>query len=183
MRDVPRRTEGRSKKRYERYYLGLYLLALAEHRLLRFPLKVLEGESSDFVLVGKSGEETGLEITRATDEDLQATMTRAERNLSDGPAIIASSFGYGGDQLEMEWCALVRTAVEKKVAKLSGFKPASRYDVLVPDDTRMGSGDRRKVIQVLTPWVRELKRREPRLGTISVAASLDVLYDIGEHLW
>ena len=67
MRDVPRRTEGRSKKQYERYYLGLYLLALAEHRLLRFPLKVLEGESSDFVLVGKSGEETGLEITRATD--------------------------------------------------------------------------------------------------------------------
>jgi hypothetical protein len=134
--------------------------------LCDFPLKVLQGESPDFVLVGKSAEEMGLEINGATDEDPQAAMTDAERNLSDGPAIIASSFGYGGDQLEMEWCALVRTAVEKKVAKLSEFKPASRYDVLVPDDTRMGSGDRRKVIQMLTPWVRELKRREPRVGKI-----------------
>ena len=30
VREVSRRTEGRSKKQYERYYLGLYLLALAE---------------------------------------------------------------------------------------------------------------------------------------------------------
>src|SRR5215469_12566275 len=179
VREVSRRTEGRSKKQYERYYLGLYLLALADHRLLRYPLKVLEGESPDFMLVGKSGEETGLEITRATGEHLEAAMTSAERDPSDGAAIMASSFGYASDQLEREWCALVRAAMEKKVAELPGFKPAARYDVLVPDDTRMGSGDRRKVIQMLTAWVRELKQREPRLGKISVAASLDVLYDIG----
>ena len=38
------------------------------------------------------------------------------------------------DQLGREWCALVRAAVEKRIVKLPGFKPASRYDVLVPDD-------------------------------------------------
>jgi hypothetical protein len=48
VRDVPRRTEGRSKKQYERYYLGLYLLALVDRRILRYPLKVLEGDSPDF---------------------------------------------------------------------------------------------------------------------------------------
>ena len=56
VRDVSRRTEGRSKKQYERYYLvflrvELYLLLLANHRLLRYPLKVLKGESPDFMLV------------------------------------------------------------------------------------------------------------------------------------
>ena len=43
----------------------------------------------------------------------------------------------------------------------------------------MGAGDRRKVVEFLTPWTRELKQREPKLGKISVVASLDILYDIG----
>jgi hypothetical protein len=94
--------------------------------------------------------------------------------------MLASPFGgYGGDQLEKEWCDLVRKAIEKKVAKLSGYRPASRYDLLVSDDTRTGAGDRRKVLAILTPWARELKQKEPKLGKVSVVASLDVVYDIG----
>jgi hypothetical protein len=179
VRDVPRRAEGRSKKQYERYYLGLYLLALADRRILRYPLKVLEGDSPDFMLVGKSGEETGLEITRATDEDLQAAITQGEKDHENERAFIASLRGYVGDELESEWCTLVRDAVEKKIPKFTNYRLASRYDLLVPDDTRMGAGDRRKVMEILTPWVRELKLREPSLGRISVVASFDVLYDIG----
>jgi hypothetical protein len=43
----------------------------------------------------------------------------------------------------------------------------------------MGAGDRRKVVAILAPWVNQLRQKEPRLGKISVVASLDVLYDIG----
>lgn len=179
VRDVPRRTEGRSKKQYERYYLGLYLLALGDHGLLRYPLNVFEGEKPDFTLVGNSGKTIGLEVTRATDEDLQAAMTRAETDHPDGQAIPPSPLGYVGDDLEKKWCAVVRQVVEKKLAKLPEYIPASRYDLMVPDDTRMGAGDRRKVMTILGPWARELKKREPKLGRISAAASLDILYDIG----
>lgn len=179
VRDVPRRTEGRSHKQYERFYLGLYLLALADRGLLSYSLKSKEGDSPDFILTWKSGETTGLEVTRATDEELQRAMTRAEKEHLKGPTMVASPLGYASDQLEAEWCVLVQKAIEKKVAMLSGYKPASRYDLLVADDTRMGAGDRRKVLAILTPWARETKQREPKLGKISVVASLDVLYDIG----
>lgn len=186
VREVPRRTEGRTHKQYERHYLGIYLLALADNKLLSYPLKIEEPDSKgqgqkspDFMLVWESGETTGLEVTRATDEELQRWMTRAEKEHPEGSAIMDSPHGYAGDQLEQEWCGLVRRAIEKKVALFPGYRPASRYDLLVADDTRMGAGDRRKSIAILTPWVRELKQKEPKVGKISVVASLDVLYDIG----
>jgi hypothetical protein len=179
VREVPRRTQGRTTKQYERHYLGLYLLALADQGLLSYPLKVEEGESPDFFLEWESGETTGLEVTRATDEELQRWMTRAEKEHPEGSAMLASPCGYAGDQLEKQWCDLVRNAIEAKVPKLPGFRPALRHDLLVPDDTRTGPGDRRKVLATLTPWARELKQKAPKLGTMSVTVSLDVLFDIG----
>jgi hypothetical protein len=179
VREVPRRIDGRTPKQYERYYLGLYLLALANHRLLSYPLKVMEDEGPDFMMTWKSGEATGLEVTRATDQDLQRWLTRAGKEHPERSAMIASPFGYAGDQLEQEWCSLVREAIKKKVAKLDQYKPAARHDLLVSDDTRAGAGDRRKVLALLTPWARDLKRPESKLGKISAAASLDILYDIG----
>ena len=62
---------------------------------------------------------------------------------------------------------------------MSEYRLATRHDLLISDDTRAGAGDRRKVLALLAPWARDFKRKEPRLGKISVAASLDVLYDIG----
>lgn len=179
VRDVPRRTEGRSKKQYERYYLGLYLLALADHGLISYPLKGQEGDSPDFLLVWKSGETTGLEVTRATDEEVQSAITRAERKHFEGSIMMPSPLGYAGDQLEEDSCGLFRKAIVKKIALLPEYKLASRYDLIVSDDTRMGAGDRRKVLGILDPWARAAKHREPKLGKISVVASLDVLYDIG----
>ena len=93
--------------------------------------------------------------------------------------MIGSPFGYAGDRLEQEWCSLVRDAIKKKFAKLDHYKPAARHDLLISDDTRAGAGDRRKVLALLTPWVRDLKRQKSRLGKISATASLDILYDIG----
>ncbi len=180
VRDVPRRTAGRTEKQYERYYVALYLLALADHGILPYPLKADEGESPDFMLKWESGETTGLEVTRATDEELQRETFRSERQNPEGPVVMmASPSGYLGDELEKQFCALFREAIEKKITKFPKYRPASRYDLLVPDDTRMGAGDRRKVLAILSPWVRELKQRELKLGKISVVASLDVLYDIG----
>jgi hypothetical protein len=179
VREAPRRTDGRTAKQYERYYLGLYLLALAERELLPYPLLVLESESPDFMLTWKSGETTGLEITRATDHELQKWLSRVGNQRPEGCAKGFPSFGYAGDQLEREWCDVVREAIEKKTRMLSEYKPAVRHDVLVSDDTRAGAGGRRKVLALLEPWARELKRADTRLGKISVAASLDVLYDIG----
>lgn len=179
VRDVPRRMDGRTPKQYERCYLGLYLLALADHQLLSYPLTVAEGEAPDFLVTWKSREATGLEVTRATDQELQRWMSRAEKEDSDEPTMMASWSGYAGYQLEREWCDFVREAIKKKVARLDKYKGAERCDLLISDDTRAGAGDRRKVLELLSDWARDLKRREPRLGKISVAASLDVLYDIG----
>jgi hypothetical protein len=179
-REVPRRAAGRTKKQYERYYVALYLLALADHQALSYPLKVLEGERPDFTLAWKSDETVGLEVTRATDEELQLCITRAEKERPEGSVMMGSPLsGYAGDQLEEEWCVCVRKAMEKKLAMLPGYRTVSRCDLLVSDDTRMGAGNRRKVLGILTPWARELKQGEPSLGKISVVASLDVLYDIG----
>jgi hypothetical protein len=179
VRQVPKRTDGRTPKQYERYYLGLYLLGLANHELLSYPIVVAEDESPDFILIRESGETAGLEVTRATDQDLQRWLTRAEKEHPGGRAIVPSPMGYAGDRLENEWCNFVREGIEKKVAKLCEYRPAARHDLLISDDTRAGSGDRRRVLAILAPWARDLKRKEPRLGKISVVASLDVLYDIG----
>jgi hypothetical protein len=177
--DVPRRTEGRTHKQYERYYVVLYLLALADHGLLTYPLTVEEGESPDFILRWECGETIGLEITRATDKELQRWIARAEKEHPEGSVMTASLCGYAEDQLEKQWCELVRNTIEAKVPKLGSFKPASRYDLLVPDDTRMGPGDRQKVFAELAPWANELRRRTPNMGKVSVAVSLDILYDFG----
>jgi hypothetical protein len=101
------------------------------------------------------------------------------REHSEGSAMLASPYGYAVDQIEKEWCESVRNAFEAKIPKLPRFRPALRHDLLVPDDTRIGPGDRRKALAILTPWARELTQRTPMLRKMSVAVSLDVLFDIG----
>jgi hypothetical protein len=179
VREVPRRTDERTPKQYERYYLGIYLLALADHGSLPYPLKVLECESPDFILTWPSGEMTGLEVTRATDRTPQQWLSRTEKEHPEGAARMFSPLDYAGDQLEKEWCDLARSAVENKIAMLRQYRPASHYDLLVVDDTRAGAGERRKVLALLAPWAHDLKQNEPRLGAISAVVSLDLLYDIG----
>ena len=176
---MPERGNGRTHKQYERYYLALYLLALGDHELLSYPFEVVEDESPDFMLAWESGETAGLEVTRATDHELQRWLSRVNEEHPERLTIMPSPLGYAGDQLEDEWCNFVRDAIEKKVAKLREYKSVAFHDLLISDDTRGGAGDRGKVLARLDPWARELKRKEPKLGKISAVASLDVLYDIG----
>jgi hypothetical protein len=188
---VPRRTEGRRHYHEERYSLGLYLLALAEHEQLSYPLRIEQGESPDFILTWPSGELTRLEVTRATEQWVQRTMTASEKEYRRRAATAAASgeepepiciplsqAGWVGDETELEWCSLIRSAIEQKLVKLPNFRPAPRHDLLIYDDTPLPAVDRRKVLKAITPWARRLNEKGPAFGKISVIISLDVLFDL-----
>jgi hypothetical protein len=189
---VPGRAKGRKHYHEERYSLGLYLLALAEHKLLTYPLRIEQGESPDFMLTWPSGELNGLEVTRATEQWLQRSMTVSENEFGRRVANAAppggqpkpvciplSHAGWVGDEAEVEWCSLIRRAIEQKVAKLPTFRPASHHDLLIYDDTPLPAVDRRSVLAAINPWARKLNEKRPAFGRISVAISLDLLFDLG----
>ncbi len=82
-RHVPGRANGREHHHEERHYLALYLLALANNQLLTYPFQVdqsKEHESPDFMFSWNSGETTGFEVTRATQEEFQCELSLAERS-------------------------------------------------------------------------------------------------------
>lgn len=192
VREVPARIDGRGDRPEERYCLGVYLLALARHRLLAYPFSVSQGNRPDFVFTWESGQITGLEVTRATEQWLQREMTAGEREwrrrqvaaAASGkeaePVVIPlSAPGWVGDEAEEQWCALVRRIVEAKIKLLPSFRTAERHDLLVYDDTPLPAVDRRKVLAGLAPWARGLKQAAPTLGKTSVIISLDLLFDVG----
>ena len=189
---MPMRTEGREHFHEERYCVGLYLLALGTYRLLGYPFQVEQGESPDFMVTWSSGEVTGLEITRATTQRMQRAMTEDQREylrreaaakasgISPEPVSrLLSHGGWIGDEAEKDWCLLFQEIIEKKLKKLPAFRPASRHDLVICDDTLLPAVDRRKVVAALRPWVSSLAANAPTLGTISAIISLDVLFDLG----
>jgi hypothetical protein len=93
-------------------------------------------------------------------------------------SIPLSQAGWVGDEAEVEWCSLIRNAIEQKFAKLPNFRPASRHDLLIYDDTPLPAVDRRKVLAAISSWARRLDDRIPAFGKISVIISLDVLFDL-----
>jgi hypothetical protein len=192
VRSVPGRTEGRRHYHEERYSLGLYLLALAEHQQITYPLRIEQGESPDFMLTWPSGELTGLEVTRATEQWIQRAMTASEREYQRRAATVAASgkkpepvciplseAGWIGGEAELEWCSIIRSAIEQKLVKLPNFRPASHHDLLIYDDTPLPAVDRHKVLETISPWAHGLNERKPAFGNISVIISLDVLFDLG----
>src|SRR5579875_725820 len=89
-RSVPSRADGRKPRHEERFYLGLYLLALADHELLSYPLIVEQGrqhESPDFMLSCASGEVIGLEVTRATEQSVQRQSRTVDQADAGWPAL------------------------------------------------------------------------------------------------
>ncbi len=195
VRSMPGRTKGREHFHEEHYCLGLYLLALGYHRPLDYPFQIEQGkqhESPDFMLTSSSGDVTGIEVTRATTRWIQQAMTEAEREyLRREAASVASGtnpepvcvslshVGWIGDEAPVQWCLSIQKAIDGKVEKLSNFRRASRYDLLIYDDTPFPTVDRRKVVAALHPWAGSLNRTALRLGRISVVMSLDVVFDLG----
>jgi len=192
VRDVPRRGNGRKHHHEERYSLGLYLLALASQEMLTYPLRVEQGESPDFMLTWRSGETTGLEVTRATEPSLQRAMTAADREFTrreaeaaksggepEPGAILPSLLGYANDEPERLFCWLIGECIEKKLDKLPNFKAASCYELLIADDLPVGA-DSRAAFAAMREWVRSLQPRKGcAFARISVIKSLDVAFDLG----
>ena len=189
---VSGRANGRRHYHEERYSLGLYLLALAEHEQLTYPLRIEQKESPDFMLTWPSGELTGLEVTRATEQWVQRAMTASEKEYWRRAATTAASgeepepvciplsqAGWVGDEAELEWCSIIRSAIEQKLVKLPNFRSAPRHDLLIYDDTPLPAVDRRRVLAAISPWARRLNEKGPAFGKISVIISLDVLFDVG----
>jgi hypothetical protein len=143
--------------------------------LFSCPFEVMGVSRRIFMLTLNSGEQSGLEVSRATDQDLQRWMSQMEKERPEDWAIMPSPRGYVNGHLEREWFNFVRESVERKITKLEGYFPAARHDLLISDDTRGGAGDRQKVVAILDSWARDLKRKESRLGKISIVAALDVL--------
>jgi hypothetical protein len=188
VRDVPRRTNGRKHYHEERFCLGLYLLALATHEMLEYPLRVEQSESPDFMLTWSSGETTGLEVKRTTQPSLRSATDQAVRESAPseltakkperkpGPALL----GQRLDEAEREWCLLVRKAIDRKFTELPHFKTGSRCDFLIYDETPLPVVDRRKVFSEMDRWARSLRRKNgSALGKISVITSLDIAFDLG----
>ena len=191
---VPARKR-RSKRDEERYCLALYLFALATYRKLKYPLRIEEGESPDFRMTWSSGKTTGLEVTKATNMWIQREMTRAEqqfekRKLAAAASgsqprpvgIMLSERGWVGDEAEKQWLSFVRAAVENKISKFDNFRPASRQELLIYEDTPLSAIDRPIVLPILSRWLDEKRKDNPHLGRVSIIISLDLLHDSGKGL-
>lgn len=158
---VPARRR-RTKRDEERYCLALYLLALATHRKLRYPLRVEEGESPDFIVTWHTGKKTGLDVTKATNMWVQPETTNADTH--------------------RDWFASVQRAVESCLPKLSISKFGVRSDLLVYDDTPLPAIDRPEALISLRDWLSAVKKANPLLGRVSVITSLDATQDCGNDL-
>jgi hypothetical protein len=188
---VPARRR-RTKRDEERYCLALYFLALATHRKLKYPIRIEEGESPDFIVTWHTGKKTGLEVTKATEPWVQRAMTNAEaeyqrRQVAAGGSgeeaqpvgIMLSQRGWVGDEAESEWLSFIRRAIERKLPKLPNFGSTARHDLLVYDDTPLPAVDRPRVLAALKDLLGSLKRDNPLLGRVSIIISLDVVFDSG----
>lgn len=132
--------------------------------MLNFPIKVEQGESPDFMLTWPSGERAGLEVTRATTEDLQKTLTEMDkeflrceakakaagievlplpadegvilmpRAVAEPMCIAQEPLGLMGNECEPRWCGQVLKAVRRKLKKLAKFRAASYHNLLINND-------------------------------------------------
>lgn len=191
---VPARKR-RTKRDEERYCLALYLLALATHRKLKYPLRIEEGESPDFLVTWSSGKTTGLEVTKATNMWVQREMTKMEVEFekremeakahgaeTEPVSLTLSQHGWSGNQAEAQWLWFIQDAVKRKLSKLTKFRSTSRQDLVVYDDTPLAAIERPKVFPVLSRWLSQTRNVNPRLGRVSIIVSLDLLLETGDGL-
>ena len=191
---VPARKR-RTKRDEERYCLALYLLALATHRKLKYPLRIEEGESPDFLVTWSSGKTTGLEVTKATNMWVQREMTKMEVEFekremeakahgaeAEPVSLTLSQHGWSGNQAEAQWLWFIQDAVKRKLSKLTKFRSTSRQDLVVYDDTPLAAIERPKVFPVLSRWLSQTRNVNPRLGRVSIIVSLDLLLETGDGL-
>ncbi|HVA79563.1 MAG TPA: hypothetical protein VNF29_01415 [Candidatus Binataceae bacterium] len=180
VRNVPARTR-RSKRQEERYYLGLFLVALAGGESMPFSFaieEINEYKSPDFMFHAE-GERFGIEVTRATSPEFQRTKTALEKRHPEGYGLLLSIAGWANNgAAEQEWLRYVTDAILKKLPKLRNYQPAARHDLLIWEDAPLPAVNRAVVIPALAQWIRAQRPENPLLGKVSVVISLDVIYDV-----
>lgn len=175
----------RTKDQKEWYCLRRYLLTLAAHNLLSYPLDLSKSERPDFIVTDGTRDRYGIEVTEATEQDWQRELTETEAGQGDDPAeaIPIGEDGFAGEQPEHDWCAVVIHAISNKITSLSDPNyPVGLCDLLIYVNSRMSVvAHERRAIELLTavslPEVKGWKECA-RLGRAVILANRHVLPDL-----
>lgn len=178
----PRRgPDRRTKDQKEWYCLRRYLLTLAAHDLLSYPVEIAKSERPDFLVDAHHG----IEVTEATEEDWQRELTESEAGGDDDPAEaeLIGDDGFVGEQPERDWCAAIIRAINSKVDSLnSPDYPVTSCDLLVYVNSRMSNVvHEERAIEVLTvAAASQLERWKAcaRLRRVAVLTNSRVLSDL-----
>src|SRR5579885_1568472 len=150
---------GRGSNRQERFYLALYLLALADHNRLMYPLEVEEprqDRSPNFIL--SSGESAGLLSGRASE--------RSKPGLH-----------WADVRARERWSHELNFAVLYNAKTLHSYRLPYRCDLLLCVEPPPGA-DRQSLLALMYQVVKRFQNFQQKLGKISIIASLDVFSDI-----
>ena len=165
--------------------LSRYLLALAEHVRLEFPISVSHaqpGESPDFVLESY-GQTVGLEVTEATTSKFHKQLEIAERS-ADGIYFDPLDPGWLGDSPERFNAELVVAAIRRKAASLAkgSWRTARHQDLLIYCENAPGPGVKnRDLIARVGPALVNMCESDAALPTfrhISLIAGGKVIFDV-----
>lgn len=181
----PRRgPDRRTKDQKEWYCLRRYLLTLAAHDQLSYPLDISKSERPDFIVDAPHGRH-GIEVTEATEKDWQRELTESEAGENDDPAgaELIGGDGFVGEQPEHDWCAAVIRAIDSKVKSLNDPNyPVGSCDLLVYVNSRMSIvADEYRAIEVLAEVsFPEMERWKAcaRLGRVTLLTNRRVLPDL-----
>jgi hypothetical protein len=174
--EVPGRTQGRNKAHRERYTIFNYLKILNHNDKIEFPLTIIKSDSPDFYI--ETNIKIGIEVTEATDDDLQAAYTQLEKLSSKSGNVILevphykpskmnkkTSFrgikqsgqkldspGWVGDEIEKYWNEYILRAINNKLSALNdpqkNYKMADMYILLIQDETPTDALDFEKALEL-----------------------------------
>ncbi len=175
----------RTKDQKEWYCLRRYLLTLAAHNLLSFPLDISKSERPDFIVTDGARGRYGIEVTEATEQDWQRELTETEAGEGDdsAEAFPINENGFAGDQPEHDWCAAVIRAISNKVNSLSDPNySVAMCDLLIYVNSRMSVvAHELRAIELLTAAsLPEVERWKvcARVGRVAILANRHALPDL-----
>ncbi len=161
------------KVRKEIYCLEKVLITFAFNDMLKFPLKVYQTESPDFIIENPNGIR-GLEVTEATKEEYQLWLANV---CSKKGVYTFNEVGYFGLEPERELAGFILERIEKKELLLSKYHELhpeiticdlvirQTMDCIINDD---------ELINILQKKFSD-KTKLP-FGTISIVSSDELIY-------
>lgn len=115
----------------EWFCLREYLLSLDSIELINYPMRICKSESPDFV-IENIDQQTGIEVTEATEEHFQQELTKDERRGGDDVVFVYGEDGCVGFNAEEEWCEIIIKQISSKLKKVKSYDfPIGRIGILV----------------------------------------------------